>query len=137
MIVKTGIFGILHEKLLDLSPPPPIPLLSSNYFSLDRLCCSLESLVKNNSEGVDIFLQTLQSVTSIVETSHTPNTNVVNIQEYICGCFLACTFYSYEQAMRVVRCEVIPSLLILLEKYMNMMKEKGKEMGEWVVRYAI
>jgi hypothetical protein len=72
-----------------------------------------------------------------VETSsHTPDTDVVNIQKCICGCFANCTCFSYEQNVRVVSYEVIPSLLVLLEKHMNMMKEKGKKMDELVVRHA-
>jgi hypothetical protein len=146
MIVKTGIFGILHKKLLEISPPPPTPLLSSNYFSLNRLCGSINSLVVGNSEGVNALLnsslipsllQTLESATSIVEaSSHTPDTNVVKIQEYICACFINCTRFSYEQTIHLVSCEVIPSLLVLLEKHMNMMKKKGKKMDELVVRHA-
>jgi hypothetical protein len=65
------------------------------------------------------LLQTLESATSIVETSsHTPDTDVVNIQQYICGCFVYCTSFSYEQTVHLVSYEVIPSLLVLLEKHM-------------------
>jgi hypothetical protein len=141
-IIKKGIFGILHKKLLSLQTS----LLSSNYCSLYDLCNSISKLVEYNSEGVDMLLnsplissllQTLELVTSIVEiSSGTPNVDVVNIQRRICVSFVSCTSFSYEQCDCFVKYEVIPFLLVLLEKHMNMMKKKGKKMGEWVVRHA-
>jgi hypothetical protein len=101
--------------------------------------------VTNNSEGVDALLDsplipcllwTLESASSIAATSPIPNDDVVEIQKNICRCLFWCSFFSYEQNVRLVDYGVIPSLLRLLEKHVSMMKGEKRKMDELVIRHA-
>jgi hypothetical protein len=74
-------------------------------------------------------LWTLESVTSIA-VSPSCTEDVVNIQTWICSCFINCTRFSYEHCVCLVKIGVVNSLLKLLEKHVDEMKLKKKK-NEW------
>jgi hypothetical protein len=141
LVIKSGAFIILHQKFIEISPPPPAVLLRDNYFSLSWICAAIYKLVTNNSDGVDVLLfsplipcllQTLESATSIAVTSSSTE-DIVNIQKWICVCFIQCTRFSYEQSVSITKHGVINSLLKLWEKHVSETKLNGKKMNGDVI----
>jgi hypothetical protein len=144
LIIKANLFDTLYKRLLKISPPPPAPILSSHYFPLSRICVAIMEVVRNNSSGVESLLKsplircilwTLESASSIAITPSCTE-NVVNIQKWICGCFVLCSFYTYEQCRDIVNFGIVPAMLKLIETHVEEMKRKRKGMDGDVVEYA-
>jgi hypothetical protein len=130
-IINCGIFDVFHKKLLEVSPFPPQKMISSNYFSINRIIVGIDNLLISNHSGVTSFLKTpliplllhtLDSTISIGNTSS--DQNIKDFQEYICECFLKCTEHYYEDTLLLVEMKVIDSLLNIIEMYINEIKKR-------------
>jgi hypothetical protein len=142
-IIKRGIFDIIHNKLMKISPQPPEAILTSNYLLLSCLLSYINEIVKNNTEGINALLNsqilpcllwTFESASSIAASSVMIDPNITRIQRNISLCLVHCTSLTYEQIFRVVNLGVIPLLLITLEKHINMIKGKWGRMDDEVIR---
>jgi hypothetical protein len=85
------------------------------------------------SQIIPSLLRILESVSSIAITSSFTE-DVASIHKYICGCFVCCTCFSYEQTAVVVNCGVIKSLLSVLEELIDQIKSNGRKFNEVVVK---
>jgi hypothetical protein len=127
-IINCGIYDVFHKKLLEISPFPPQKMISSNYFSISRIIAGINKLIIVNRTSfsktplIPLLLHTLDSTISIRNTSS--DENIGKIQEYICNCFLSCSFLSYENMLLLVEMKVIDSLLNIIEMYINEIKKK-------------
>jgi hypothetical protein len=136
-IINCDIFNVFHKKLLEISPPPPQKIISSNYFLIYRIFLGIHHLLISNPSGVTSFLKTpliplllhtLDSTISIGNTSS--DEDIGNIQLYICKCFWRCTDHCYEDSLLLVEMKVIDSLLNIIEMYINEIKEKKVLLNE-------
>jgi hypothetical protein len=133
-IIELGAFNILHKKLLEISLLPPQKTLSSNYYSIYRSVAAIDNLLDSNSSGVTSFLNTpliplllwtLNSAIFLADTSS--DTNIHNIQNGICRCFMDSSFFSYEDSSRLIEMKVIDGMMNVIETYASEIKENKQK----------
>jgi hypothetical protein len=136
-IISSGVFIVLHKKLLEISPPPPGKILSNNYYLVYGIIVSIRKLLSSNSSGVSsllntplipVLLSTLDSSITLAITSS--NENIYNIQDWICNCFVIISTHSYNNVCQLVELKVIDYMINIIEKYISQIKENKKIMKE-------
>jgi hypothetical protein len=145
IILKTGIFTILYEKLLQISPA------ASSYHVLSVICKTIYMIVNNNEEGVKRMLEgdlvfylmkTIKTIISLPVTSLLKQ-DVINVEIYICKCFVCCTCFekktsNFENKKKIiidfVDKRIVAVLLDLLDKYIIQIKENEDRFDEDVIK---
>jgi hypothetical protein len=136
-IIKSGIFTILLEKLLKISPPPPGNMEELDYDSIGAIFGGISNLLDYNPSGFSSFLYTplilvcrwtLDSTISLSKTS--PHEDVHLIQRCICSCFLSCPLYSYDNIVKLIEMKVIDKMMSMIEIYVSQLEEKKSIIDE-------
>jgi hypothetical protein len=136
-IIKKDIFILLHKRLSELSPSPPQQIKPDNYFSVYCIIGSVYDLLSSNLSGVipflnspliPVFYSTLESSISLLNTSS--DQDLQNIFRFICGSFCSCAKLPYENISLFIEMKGEDSMLNVIEKYINDIKENKKRLPE-------
>jgi hypothetical protein len=142
-IIKKDSFNTLHRRFLELSPSPPQQMKPDDYYSVSCIVSSVMNLLSSNPSAVIPFLNsplipvfswTLESSMSLLNTSL--DENIQEIFRFICGSFLQCTVFSFEDVIRFMEMKGGDLMLSVIEKYVEEIKENKKNLDEVGVENA-